>query len=653
MSTPTLIADFEAYSDWRTNVSRSIGTLQGWLDEQDLGDAQISMRTQHLLDRLREDQLNVAFVAEFSRGKSELINAIFFSDYGQRILPSSAGRTTMCPTELLYDPQREPSIQLLPIETRSSDTTTAEYKRYPEEWKIIPLDTENGDGMQQAFQEVGQTRKVSTDEAERLGLFQPDSADDQLTIDADGLVEIPCWRHAIINFPHPLLKQGLVILDTPGLNAIGTEPELTLNMLPNAHAILFILAADTGVTKSDIEVWRNHIGAQAGRSRGRLVVLNKIDGLWDPLKSTAEIDAEINKQVKTSAELLGLPITQVFPVSAQKALVAKINHDEDLLERSRLLQLERALSDELLPSKQDIVRDSTQNEMEDVVNGVRQILNSRRNGVTEQLNELKGLRGKNQDVIIHMMDKVKLEKEHFERGLQRFQALRSVFSQQTNVLFGYLGMENLRNEISRVREEMDRSQFSSGLTTAMNKFFRDTNGCISKSAEQIAEIQSMMAGMYKKFSEEHGLSQVAPAPFSTLKYHKEISRLERTYREHFNTLGNIISTSKNTLTRKFFETIASRVVYVFEVANRDVENWLKTIMSPMETQVREHQLQLRRRLESVKRIHRATDTLEDRIGELEQIDSTIIEQIAQLDQSMREIYQALNAEALASQRNAA
>lgn len=41
----------------------------------------------------------------------------------------------------------------------------------------------------------------------------------------DGTVEIPRWRHAIINFPHPLLQQGLVILDTPGLNAVGTEPE--------------------------------------------------------------------------------------------------------------------------------------------------------------------------------------------------------------------------------------------------------------------------------------------------------------------------------------------------------------------------------------------------------------------------------------------
>ena len=54
------------------------------------------------------------------------------------------------------------------------------------------------------------------------------------------MVEIPAGFHAVINFPHPLLKRAQVILDTPGLNAIGTEPELTLNMLPNAHAILFI-----------------------------------------------------------------------------------------------------------------------------------------------------------------------------------------------------------------------------------------------------------------------------------------------------------------------------------------------------------------------------------------------------------------------------
>ena len=54
------------------------------------------------------------------------------------------------------------------------------------------------------------------------------------------------------------------------------------------------------------------------------------------------------------------------------------------------------------------------------------------------------------------------------------------------------------------------------------------------------------------------------------------------------------------------------------MANRDVEGWLKAVMSPLETQVREHHIQLRRRLDSIRRIHRASDELENRILELEQ-----------------------------------
>lgn len=65
-------------------------------------------------------------------------------------------------------------------------------------------------------------------------------------------------------------------------------------------------------------------------------------------------------------------------------------------------------------------------------------------------------------------------------------------------------------------------------------------------------------------------------------------------------------------------------------------------MSPMETQVREHQMQLRRRLESIKRIHKATDTLEDRLREFEEIDRQLAAQVAELDAKLREIY-ALNA----------
>jgi predicted GTPase len=640
MTSANLVADFEAYSAWRTRVTQSISDLQRWLNQQELQDPGIHQRLQHQLDKLKEDRLNIAFVAEFSRGKSELINAIFFADYGTRILPSSAGRTTMCPTELMYDDQQPNSIRLLPIETRSTSLTTSEYKQQPEHWQHIALDVSSAEGMLDAFQHVGQTRKATVEEARQFGLYDDEDRDAQLTIGPDGLVDIPRWRHAVINFPHPLLKQGLVLLDTPGLNAIGTEPELTLNLLPNAHAILFILAADTGVTKSDIDVWRQHISKMQGGQKGRIVVLNKIDGLWDSLKSDTMIDAEIQKQVDTSAQLLGVPARSVYPISAQKGLVAKIQQDPTLLEKSRLAQLERALSEELIPAKQEIVRDNTQSEIEDVVQATRRILNGRIKALDAQIAELGGLKGKNRDVVSNLLDQVDAEKATFEKTLQRFQALRSIFSQQSNVLFGKLGMDALRVQIHTVRNEMDQSWFTTGITNAMSQFFKDISGNLTQAGEQIAEIQAMMAGMYKKIADEHGMATITPPPFSTLRYHKEVARLERIYKEQFTT-GRVIPTSKAALVKKFFDSVASRVIYVFEVANRDIETWLKAVMSPMETQVREHHQQLRRRMDSIKRIHQATEPLESRIEDITAQRSGHQQQLQGLEQAMKRVYQAL------------
>ncbi|MBU3735403.1 MAG: GTPase [Methylobacterium sp.] len=649
MAENKLAEQFAAYSQWRAALIDTICDYRSWLNEQELNDAQIDLRIQHLLDRLREDKLHVAFVAEFSRGKSELINAIFFADYGQRLLPSSAGRTTMCPTELLYDPAKPKSLQLLPIETRSSDATTTEYKRYPDEWTVFGFDVDSSESMIEAFKEVSRTKRVSAEEAERYGLYDSQNPDDTLNRNEDGSVDIPCWRYAVINFPHPLLEQGLVILDTPGLNAIGTEPELTLNMLPNAHAVLFILAADTGVTKSEIDVWRHYISGTRWKQKGRMAVLNKIDGLWDELKEESEVEQEISKQVTNSAELLGLHPHQIYPVSAQKGLLAKVNGDEGLLQKSRLPMLEKALSDELIPSKKEILRDNTQNEIEDLINNSSLILEARLQGLAEQLEELRGLRGKNEDVIEHMMSKVKTDKENFELGLQRFQALRSVFSQQTNSLFTFLGMEAVKVEVAKTRHTMIDANFTKTIRAAMDNFFKELKERLVSSDDQINEIKNMMDAMYQKFSQEHGLRQVTPPAFSTLRYQKELAKLERAYKEHFNTALNMITNEKMNLTSKFFETLASRVINVYEVANRDTENWLKAIIAPMESQVREHQLQLRRRMESIKRIYKATGTLEDRVAELEGIDKSIHAQMNDLKVLRQHIGNALAFEANALQ----
>lgn len=635
----TLALQIAAYTEWRSRLSANIGEFQGWLSENDLSDAQTDLRLSQLLERLHEDRLNVAFVAEFSRGKSELINAIFFADFGNRILPSSAGRTTMCPTELLYDPKKTPRIELLPIQTRASNASVSEYRRYPEEWFMVPLDVESADVMQEALRHVSETIRVMPEEAGRLG-FEV-GADDLYRVGDDGLVEIPRWRHALINFPHPLLKQGLVILDTPGLNAIGAEPELTLNLLPNAHAVLFILAADTGVTHSDLAVWRQHVATGRTSQRGRLVVLNKIDGLWDGLRSEAEIEHDIARQMRSVAATLEIETRQVFPVSAQKGLVSKVQHDAALLQRSRLPALEAALADELLPTRHAIVAENTRTDALDVLARSQELLNARRAGLREQMQELVDLRGKNQGVVEYIMRKVKEEKDEFDRSLQRFYAVRSVFSQLTNNLYLQIGMDALREETRRTREAMLQSTFSAGLRGAMAEFFQDLRGKFGRAGRETTEITKMMEAMYQRFADEQGARLAPPQPFAMLRYVKELERLEARCNDQYNSVLSFLTIEKKALTQKFFETVAVQARRIFENANRDVEQWLRAVMAPLETQVREHKIHLKRRLESVKRIHEASDTLEERVDELKHSDATLVSQLDQLEALKREIESAL------------
>jgi hypothetical protein len=634
-----LVQKFREYSVWRSGVVMALERYRAWITVAELSDAASDQRASRALGRLAEDKLTIAFVAEFSRGKSELINAIFFADYGQRILPSSVGRTTMCPTELLYDETFPPSIRLLPIETRAESQSTSDFKEQSHAWTVLPLDISSGDGMLEAFKHVSLTKRVPLDAAKSYGLYDETDPDSRLAVDANGMVEISQWRHAIVNFPHPLLKEGLVIVDTPGLNAIGTEPELTLNLIPNAHAVLFILAADTGVTKSDIEVWRQHIGTGAGR----MVVLNKIDSMWDELRSGAEVEQQILGQVGSVAHTLGLTQQQVYPVSAQKGLVAKINRDANLLARSRLPALESALSNELIPAKQDIIRTQFATEINELTASRQALLSSRIRNVVEQLVELKSLRGKNQNIVSHMMKRIDIEKKEFDESLLKLQGTRAVFARLSVEVFTTLGMNVLKDEISKARDAMSKSMFSTGMRDAVKNFFIQIQENLISSGKKTDEITEMMTVMYRKFSTDHGLALSTPMPFSLDKYSKEIAMVEAVYHKQFSTAA-LMTTPQVVLMQKFFDSIASRVKQNFLLANRDVDAWLKVVMTPLEAQIREHKAQLKRRRQSIERIHEATDGLEEKVALLEKMQAELTAQKKALDALEAELKSAISEE---------
>lgn len=68
---------FDQHGAWRREFALRLKLLAQWLKDQELMDASVEDRLQRLEAQVRVDKVMVAFVAEFSRGKSELINAIF------------------------------------------------------------------------------------------------------------------------------------------------------------------------------------------------------------------------------------------------------------------------------------------------------------------------------------------------------------------------------------------------------------------------------------------------------------------------------------------------------------------------------------------------------------------------------------------------
>ncbi len=627
-----LSGSFERYGAWRGDLAHAVVGFRRWLQENRLLDAEGARRLGLALDRLGEDKLVVAVVAEFSRGKSELINAIFFADCGRRILPTSAGRTTMCPTELMYEESLPPCIRALPIETRDSARGPAEFRRESDEWRTFPVDASSAEGMLEAFKLVAETIRVPTAQAQAYGLFDPDDPDHRAGIDAEGMVEISRWRHAVINFPHPLLRQGLVILDTPGLNAIGAEPELTLSLVPSAHAVLFVLAADTGVTKSDLDMWRLVV-RDSGDSGHHLAVLNKIDGLWDGLKSAAEIDAEVRRQIAVVSQRLELAGERIFAVSAQKGLVAKLTRDEPLLAASRLPALERALVELLVPARQDIVRSQTMSLVGRIGEEARQALAVRERGLVEQLYEMRALQGKNQSSIERMLQRARAESAEFEQVARKVVATRFLLNRIAKQAIDLLKRDGLRQLVNETKERMRTTWLPSAFAAIVAEYFDALRRRLRQVDERLVEMEKMIAGVQGSFGQELGWSLAPPMPFSLDSYVVELDRMQQLSNGQFGSLI-VLTRGRWALIERFLETVVARSRDLLVAAERDVEAWVGSLLPPIEAQVREQRAQLVRRADSAQKIRDAQESLDARIGELDEALASARQTIEALKQAL-------------------
>lgn len=613
MPTPALQQRLESYQHWKVRVGQAIDDLATWLDAH--GEATPGMREQlqAVLDSLRQDRLALALVAEPSRAKRELIESLLQWEHAGRPMPCALGRSLRCPTELLCDARGgEAYLRLLPVESRVLDIPIARLKRDPGHWTHYPLDLQHPQRWAEALDEIDRTKTVSRAEAVRLGLAHGAGSG------AADAVEIPRWRYAVVSLPHPFLQHGMAILDIPGLAALGAEPELTMSLLPAAQAVLFVLAADSGVTRGDLEIWQHHLaGFQGARQRAMLVALN---GVETPADSAAV-------QRRNAARVLGIGEEAIFPVPAAHGAGR----------RGGLSALEQQLATRLLEAKHRILTAL-------VDAGVGQVLERHRARhalriaqLQTQIEELERLRDKSQDVIVQLLEKTRREQERYLRGVLHFQQSREDLLAQIQPCRQILERENIDAMVERAHRHLAHRWTTLGLVRAMRDLFEELRRAMQSVANESEGIRKRVRAIYQGFREDFGLDLPTPQVFLPMKFRVEIELLFQEM-EAFRRSPVMLLAPRGTIVRRFHEQMVSRAQVLFGQLRAACDAWVGDTLQPLADEIEEHKSLMEQRLENLLRISRSKEALQARIDEMQERHLVCAQELT----ALRTIHNALN-----------
>ncbi len=622
----------DAYVTWKRDLIREITRYRSWLAHNRLSSEGVEARLERALRVLRTDHITLAFVGEYSRGKTELINSLFFSNYGQRILPSRAGRTTMCPTELLFDPRSERSyIRLLPIESRLEDTSIAQLKRTPRLWLNLPLDPHDPESMAEAFAQVALTKAMPVEQAIQLG-FDPAGLESSSSGDT---VLVPAWRHAVVNFDHPLLRQGLRIIDTPGLNALGSEPELTLSMLPNAQAIVFLLSADTGVTASDMQIWQQHIRQLDEDTQNSLfAVLNKIDVLWDDVAGETFVQKAIEDIRDSTAQQLGIDCADVLPLSAKQALMAKIRGDQALLERSQLARLEELLSQRILTQKERLLEDQVVQQVMALLQNSQHALKLRLEKVIEQRDVLASHQEGSGQMLLELTARTRHDHNRHHKRLLDLKTNQRLLQRQGELLRTAIRAERLEEHLTRLRRSLTGSLTTLGINLAILHFFRSVEQDLGILEQEAERANKMVSAIYRRHSEENPLQGIDPPLFQLLPYQRELRSLQGKA-DQFRLQLKTLLTEQRTLTRRFFSTLVQEVIGMHQRLRQEAEQWAGDALTPLLQFSLEHKQQLETHILQLKSLARESQQNSQRGQLLTRYSGELELQLAQAAEMLR------------------
>jgi hypothetical protein len=379
----------------------------------------------------------------------------------------------------------------------------------------------------------------------------------------------------------------------------------------------------------------------------RLVVLNKIDTMWDALSSPEQVQLQIASQRSDSAEILGLSPQQVLAVSAQKGLLAKVSRDDKLLQASNLMELEAALGEGLLGQRRRILAEAVSKGIQSLRQETGRLVHTRARDILEQIQELDGLRGKNTSVIKQMRLRIEQEQADFDASGAKIQAVRSVHLRLLKDLFAQLGNTHLKSRVSELARALKQPGIKLGVRRAYGKTFERLAVDLNRADQLAAEIQSMLEGSFKNLNAEYGFSLQPPTPPQLSAYHKDLALIEKSHLQYLG-LGNALRLAQPEFAERLARALMSRLRVVYDTAVNEVELWNKSAAAQLDAQLRERRRNFTRRIEAVSRIQQAAGGLDERIRELQSQQSQLNLTDAKLAELTNHLLAEPEAEAVAA-----
>jgi GTPase SAR1 family protein len=186
-------------------------------------------------------------------------------------------------------------------------------------------------------------------------------------------------RRALLFYPSEDLRDGVLLVDTPGVGSVfRRNTEVAREFLPEADAAVFLTSADPPISETE-RVFLHEVRAEAARM---FFVLNKVDYLSEPDRQEA-----LAFTAGVLRDALGRDVS-IYPVSARRALEAKLAGDAVALEASGFAAFERDFRAFLLREKGLTILASVAGRAERLVDDERNSIDVEQRALELSLDEL-------------------------------------------------------------------------------------------------------------------------------------------------------------------------------------------------------------------------------------------------------------------------